>query len=64
MRTLLSRALAAVRAWIRLIGADRIPLHPSHGWLLPPSGDVRTRALVLIPALSPGHAPHPPGTRR
>ena len=64
MKALLSRVLAAVRVWIRLLDPAENRLSPSHGWLLPPSGDVRARALALVPALSPGHAPPSLGRRR
>jgi hypothetical protein len=64
MRSLLSRALAEVRAWVRLIGRAPTPLHPSHGWLLPPSGEMRTRALALVPVLSLPRAAHPSGRYR
>jgi hypothetical protein len=47
MTSLLSRAIAAVRVWVGLNDPAENRLHSSHGWLLPPSGDVRALATEL-----------------
>jgi hypothetical protein len=41
MTSVLSRALAAVRVCMGLNDPSENRLHPSHGWLLPPSADAR-----------------------
>ena len=50
MTALLSRAFAALRVWLGLNDPSENHLHPSHGWLLPPSADHRPRVLALAPA--------------
>jgi len=52
MTSVLSRALAAVRVCMGLNDPSENRLHPSHGWLLPPSADARARALERTSALS------------
>ena len=64
MTSLLSRAISAIRVWVGLNDADENHLHSSHGWLLPPSGGVRGRAIELAPALSPAPVAAVPGRRR
>jgi hypothetical protein len=48
MTTLLSRAFAALRVCFGLNDPSENHLHPSHGWLLPPSAE--RRPLALAPA--------------
>ena len=57
MTTLLSRALAAIRTWIGMNDPSDNHLHASHGWLLPPSADLRARGLVLARATAPVRVP-------
>jgi hypothetical protein len=53
MRSLLSRAIAAVRVWIGMNDpSDNHPV-PSHGWLLPSSSTVRALALERVLTLAP-----------
>ena len=59
MTTLLFRAIAALRTWLGLNDPAQDRLHPSHGWLLPPSG----AANRLEPALVPVPMPPAPGRR-
>ena len=59
MTSLLSRAIAAVRVWFGMNDPDENRLHASHGWPLPPSADVRARALDAVLTLSPAVAPAP-----
>jgi hypothetical protein len=61
MTTLLYRAIATVRTWLGLNDPAEDRLHPSHGWLLPPSG-AREGQLEL--ALSPVPEPTAPSRRR
>ena len=53
MTTILTRALAAIRVWIGMNDPSDNHLHATHGWLLPPSADVRGRGLVLARATAP-----------
>ena len=52
MTSVLSRALTAVRVCMGLNDPSENRLHPSHGWLLPPSADARARALEQASSLS------------
>jgi hypothetical protein len=61
MTSLLSRALATLRVWIGMNDPAGNDLHPTPGWLLPPSAD-HARELEFARAASP--APGPSGTRR
>ena len=61
MTSLLYRAIATVRTWLGLTDPAEDRLHPSHGWLLPPSG-AREGQLEL--ALSPVPVSPAPGRRR
>jgi hypothetical protein len=57
MTTLLFRAIATVRTWLGLNDAAENRLHPSHGWLLPPSG-ARDGQLELAPVPVPVSSAH------
>jgi hypothetical protein len=59
MASLLSRVVDGIRAWLGLDDSSENRLHPSHGWLLPPAGDVR--AFAQAPALSPSSVSSAPG---
>ena len=60
MKNPLFRAIATVRTWLGLNDPAENRLHPSHGWLLPPSGAANGR---LEPALVPVPMPPAPGRR-
>jgi len=62
MTSVLSRFIAAIRVWLGLNDPADNHMYPPHGWLLPSSTDVRTRALAL--AFSPAPASSVPGPRR
>ena len=64
MTSLLSQAIDAVRVLLGLNDPAENRLHPSHGWLLPPSADLRARGLGLTLALAPAPVPSAPGARR
>jgi hypothetical protein len=64
MTSLVSRVVAAVRAWLGLNDPAENRLHPSHGWLLPPSADQRAHALELARTFSPAPASSVSGRRR
>lgn len=56
MKTLLDRALSALRGWLRGSGSLDDRMSPEHGWLLPSApvlADQRARADASRPA-SPG----------
>ena len=53
MKSLLSRAIAAVRVWIGINDPAENHLHPSHGWLLPSPAAVRALALERVLTLAP-----------
>ena len=63
MISLLSRAIAAVRAFIGLNDPAENRLHSSHGWLLPPTGAPRARGFALAPTLPPATVSSARGTR-
>ena len=63
MTSVLSRALAAVRVCMGLNDPSENRLHPSHGWLLPPSADARARALEHASGLSTVQESSAPGKR-
>ena len=53
MKSLLSRAIAAVRVWIGVSDPAENRLHASHGWLLPTPGALRALALERVLTLAP-----------
>lgn len=52
MLSLLSRVVAAVRAWFGLNDPAENRLHASHGWLLPLPADVRAAAVAAPSTVS------------
>jgi hypothetical protein len=64
MTSVLSRALAAVRVCVGLNDPSENRLHPPHGWLLPPSADMRARALERARTLSTVQESPAPGERQ
>jgi hypothetical protein len=63
MISLLSQAIDAARVLLGLNDPAENRLHPSHGWLLPPSSDLRDRVPGLPLTLAPAPAPAPGGRR-
>ena len=52
MLSILSRTVAAVRAWLGLNDPAENRLHASHGWLLQSPADVRAAAVAAPPTVS------------
>jgi hypothetical protein len=64
MISFLSQAIDAVRVLLGLNDPAENRLHPSHGWLLPPSADMRTHGLGLTLAMTPEPVPTARDERR
>ena len=64
MTSLLSRAIDAIRVLLGLNDPTENHLHAPHGWLLPPSADVRARAVEPGLTLAPVPAPSDTGKGR